>query len=120
MSHIVNIKTEVRDAAAVRAACHRLHLPQPVQGKHKLFSAQVEGLGVQLPNWRYPVVCQLSTGELKYDNYHGRWGDQQRLDQFKQAYAVEMAKLQARRQGHSVNEQSLADGSIKVTINVAS
>lgn len=36
-----------------------------------------------------PVVCQLQTGELHYDNFGGRWGQQQELDQFLQAYAVE-------------------------------
>ena len=40
------------------------------------------------------------------------------LDRFLQMYAVEKAKLEARRQGHSVTEQSLADGSVKLTINV--
>ncbi len=73
MSHIVTIKTEVRDPAAVRAACQRLQLPPPVQGKHKLFSGHVTGLGVQLPDWKYPVVCELSTGQVKFGNFEGRW-----------------------------------------------
>ena len=46
MSHIVTITTEVRDAAAVRAACRRLNLPQPVEGEVKLFSGTVAGLAV--------------------------------------------------------------------------
>ena len=50
MSHIVTIKTEVRDANAVRAACRRLSLAEPVQGKTKLFSGEAEGLAVQLPD----------------------------------------------------------------------
>ncbi len=50
MSHIVVIKTEVRDAAAVRAACRRLGLAEPIQGKTKLFSGEVTGLAVQLPD----------------------------------------------------------------------
>ena len=118
MSHIVEIKTEVRDAAAIGAACQRLRLPQPVQGTHRLFSGQITGLGVQLPNWRYPAVCQLETGEIKYDNYGGRWGEQQHLDRFLQAYAVERAKAEARRKGHTCTEQQLADGSVKLTVNV--
>jgi hypothetical protein len=35
-----------------------------------------------------------------------------------QAYAVEKARLEARRRGHSVVEQALADGSISLTIRV--
>jgi hypothetical protein len=118
VSHIVEVKTEVRDANAVGAACRRLRLPQPVQGTTELFSGKATGLAVQLPDWRYPVVCDLGTGQLRFDNYGGRWGDQKQLDGFLQAYAVEKAKVEARRKGHSVTEQPLADGSIKLTINV--
>lgn len=118
MSHIVTIKTEVRDAAAVRAACLRLRLEEPLQGKSKLFSSEVTGLAVKLPNWQYPVVCELHTGQVRYDNYHGRWGEQKELDRFLQAYAVEKAKIEVRRKGHCVSEALLADGSIKLTVQV--
>lgn len=118
MSHIVEVKTEVRDAAAVGCACRRLRLPPPVQGTHRLFSGQVTGLAVHLPDWRYPVICQLATGQIQYDNYSGRWGQQQHLDRFLQAYAVEKTLAEARRKGHTVTEQALADGSIKLTVQV--
>lgn len=118
MSHIVTIKTEIRDAVAVRAACTRLKLPPPVQGTHKLFSGEATGLAVELPDWKYPVVCELSTGQLQYDNYNGRWGVQSHLDAFLQNYAVEKTKIESRRQGHSCTEQPLADGSIKLIIQV--
>src|SRR5690606_1605931 len=36
MSHIVTIQTEVRDLAAVRAACKRLELDEPKTGTAKL------------------------------------------------------------------------------------
>ena len=118
MSHIVEIKTQIKDAAAVRAGCNRLRLPTPIEGTHRLFSGEATGLGVQLPDWKYPLVCELSTGQLKYDNYGGRWGEQQHLDALLQAYAVEKSKIEARRQGHSVSESQLSDGSVKLTINV--
>ena len=118
MSHIVQIQTEVRDPVAVRAACERLQLPQPVEGTFQLFSSSATGLGVELPEWRYPVVCETATGQIRYDNFHERWGCQTQLDQFLQSYAVEKAKLEARKQGHSITEQSLEDGSIKLTVNV--
>lgn len=118
MSHVVTVQTEVRDATAVRAACKRLGLPEPVFGKTRLFSGEVEGLAVQLPAWAYPVVCDTASGHLKLDNFNGRWGDQRNLDHFLQAYAVEKCRLEARRKGHSVTEQTLADGSIKVTIQL--
>ena len=119
MSHVVEIKTQVKDVAAVQAACRRLKLPEPEQRTVTLFSAKVTGLAVELPEWQYPVVCNTATGELKYDNYGGRWGQQSHLDQFLQAYTVEKAKIEARRLGHSVSEQLLTDGSIRVQIAVA-
>lgn len=119
MSHIVEIKTQVRDAEAVRAACRRLGLAEPVQGTTRLFTAEATGLAVQLPGWRYPAVCQLDTGQVQFDNFNGSWGSPQELDHFLQAYAVEKAKIEARRKGHSVVEQQLQDGSIKLTIQVS-
>ncbi len=118
MSHIVDIKTEVRDAAAVGQACFRMKLPAPQRGRFKLFSTEAEGLGVRLPDWRYPIVCQLETGQIKFDNFGGRWGEERHLDRFLQCYAVEKSKLEARRKGHSITEQSLPDGSIKLTVTV--
>jgi hypothetical protein len=118
MSHIVSIKTEVRDRAAVEAACSRLRWPVPVVGSHRLFTRTVEGLGVQAPRWQYPIVCDLTTGELSYDNYEGRWGDSVELDRLKQSYAVEKTKIEARKQGRYVSEQTMADGSVQLVIQL--
>jgi len=118
VSHIVEIKTEIRDPVALKAACQRLTLPEPVFGETQLFSTKATGWAVQLPEWRYPVVCDVNTAKVAYDNYEGRWGDPVHLNRFLQGYAVEKAKSEARRKGHSVTEQSLSDGSIKLTIQV--
>lgn len=119
MSHIVHLQTQIKDPAAVRAACQRLALPEPIQGTHRLFSGEVTGLAVQLPDWVYPVVANLATGQLRYDDFGGRWGDRQHLDRFLQMYAVEKCRIEARKAGRSVTEQTLADGSVKLTIQVS-
>ena len=118
MSHIVQIQTEIRDSVAIHAACQRLQLPPPVQGEFQLFNSTASGWAIQLPRWRYPVVCDVKTAQLAYDNFEGRWGDHAELDRFLQGYAVEKAKLEARKQGHSVREQPLENGSIKLSIQV--
>ena len=118
MSHIVTIQTQVRDAEAVRAACRRLGLAEPVQATTKLYSGEVNGLAVQLPDWQYPVVCDLSSGEVRFDNFDGRWGDQKELDRFVQAYAVEKCRIEARKRAHTLTETALPDGSIKLTVKV--
>lgn len=118
MSHIVSITTEIRDPQALRAATERLNLPSPVRGEHRMFSGRVQGWAVQLPDWRYPVVCDTDCGRVHFDNYEGRWGDPQRLNQLLQSYGAEKAKIEARKQGYSVTEQSLSDGSIRLTVSV--
>jgi hypothetical protein len=120
MSHIVQIQTEIRDLTSLQAACGRLSLPTPVFGETKLYSSSATGWTVQLPEWRFPIVCDVATAQIAYDNFGGRWGNESQLHKFLQAYAVERAKLEARRQGHSVQEQLLADGSIRLQIAVAS
>jgi hypothetical protein len=119
VSHIVQIQTEVRDPEAVRAAAKRLGLDEPIFGTVRLFDAEATGLLVRLPGWLYPVVLDTSTGRVRFDNYNGSWGDPKHLDAFMQAYAIEKAKIEARKKGHSVYEQPLADGSIKLVIQVA-
>ena len=86
-----------RSEAAVRAACTRLQLPPPEHKTVRLFSATATGLCVQLPGWNYAAVCDLQTGQIQYDNYQGHWGEQAHLNKFLQAYAVEKAKVEARK-----------------------
>ncbi len=73
---------------------------------------------MKLPGWNYPVVFDLTTGQVAFDNYNGRWGEQSKLGALLQMYAVEKSKIEARKRGHTVTEQALADGSIKLTIQV--
>ena len=118
MSHIVVIETKIQDPIALTSACHRLGLADPVHGKFRLFSEEASGLSVNLPGWRFPIVLSTDEGLIKYDNYGGRWGDQRELEKLLQMYAVEKAKLEARKQGHSVYEQAREDGSILVRITL--
>ncbi len=120
MSHIVQIQTKIYDQFAVAAACHRLALTEPAHGTTKLFSGVATGLLVQLPGWRYPAVIDTATGTVQFDNYAGRWGDQSHLDKFVQMYAVEKAKIEGRKRGHTVTERALHDGSILLQVQVRS
>ena len=120
MSHLVSIQTEVRDRAALGLACQRLQLPPPVHGTAQLFGAQqATGELVRLRGWRYPLVCQLDSGALQYDNFGGQWGAPEELARLLQSYACEKAKLEARRRGHAVTEQPLDNGAIKLVIQLA-
>jgi len=52
-------------------------------------------------------VIDTLTGTIRYDNYEGSWGEQKHLDRFLQMYAVDKAKLEARKKGYTVTEQAL-------------
>lgn len=118
MSHIVQIATQVKDEQAVRAACVRLQLATPEHKTVRLFNATATGLCIQLQAWSYPVICDTSSGKVSYDNYNGHWGEQARLNEFLQAYAVEKTKIEARKKGHTCSETRLEDGSVRVVVHV--
>lgn len=118
MSHIVQIETKMHDPLAISTACRRLALKEPVEGAARLFSGSVTGLLVELPGWRYPVVIDTTGGTVRYDNYGGRWGEQRHLERLTQIYAVEKAKIEARRRGYTAFERTLEDGSILVSVEV--
>jgi hypothetical protein len=118
MSHIVTIKTRVTDPVALAAACARLGLETPTQGTATLFSAEASGLIVKLPGWHYPVVVDTASGETKFDNYNEAWGKQAELDKLLQSYAIEKTRIEARRAGHTLTEQRLDGGAVKLTIQV--
>lgn len=119
MSHTVTIKTDVKNKQAIAAACQRLNLPQPVDGTFRLFQNEdVKGTAVHLPNWQYPVVINTDTGAVAYDNFNGYWGNMAEYDKFMQAYAVARTMQEASLQGYMATEETLQDGSIKITVNV--
>ena len=129
MSHIVTIQTRMRDRAALSAACRRLGLAEPVEGSYErniwdehgeyTGGIAISGLLVRLPGWTFPVAVQAD-GTSLYDNYGGKWGELAHLHKLLQAYAVEAARIQARRSGRTFTEQPLPDGSIRLTISEAS
>jgi hypothetical protein len=118
MSHIVQIETKMHDPDAISAACRRLALKGPVEGTARLFSGNATGLLVEFPDWLYPVVIDTTSGTVRYDNYGGRWGAQRHLERLTQIYAVEKAKIEARRRGYAASERTLEDGSILVSVEV--
>jgi len=117
VSHTVTIKTKITDLTAIQAACQRLKLPQPTKGEVRLFDRVAQGIGVQLDTWRFPI-CIEADGNLLFDNFQGMWGSTEMLDKFQQAYAVEKAKLEARKQVYQCSESVMADGSIRLNVLV--
>jgi hypothetical protein len=118
MSHIVTIQARCTDPAALAEACRRLGLPDPEHGTARLYADEATGLLVRLPGRTYPAVVDTDEGQVHFDHYEGLWGDPAHLGRLLQAYALAKATSEARRKGHSVAEQALPDGSVRLTIRV--
>ena len=103
MSHIVTLKdVKMQDKDVLKAACERLGLRMQ-EGSHKVYSRTVEGVGVFLPNWKYPAVVKAD-GTVDIDNYNGAWGKMEEFDRLAQAYSTEAVRAAAWQQGHCVTE----------------
>jgi hypothetical protein len=116
VSHIVTIRTQAKDSQAIAAACQRLGIAAPEHGTARLFEGEATGLLVKLPGWLYPLVIDTATGDIRFDNYGGNWGDSQQLDRFRQAYAIEKVRIEAARKGHRLTEQKQPDGTVRLTL----
>lgn len=114
MSHTVTMKTQFKNEAALADACRTLGLaaPEKRQGV-RLHASSHDGMCVQLKGWHYPVIIDTKTGEAFFDNYHGHWGADERLDELKKEYAL--AVVMRTMPGHHSVER-LPSGAIKVTI----
>ena len=112
MSHIAEVKVEIKDTDALKAACVRCGAEFIGMGTHKVFTTDVTGIGFKPKGWHFPVVITGSKAAI--DNYGGHWGDMAEFNRVKQMYSVEVAKKAAKRQGMNVREQSQKDGSIRL------
>lgn len=119
MSHTATIQTQVTDLTAITTACKEMGLPLPVHQDKVHFGGTVQsGICVKLPGWHYPVVIDLKTGSMKYDNYGGAWGAQEHLSKFMQTYGVAKASAIARAKGYMVQRTTLTNGSVRLTVTV--
>jgi hypothetical protein len=120
MSHVVTLRTQLKDPAALAAACQRLALPAPVEGAARFYDGQTAaGLLVRLPGWRYPLVVDPATGEVRQDHFNGAWGEPRQLDRLLQVYAVEKIRREGHARGYRVTEQALSDGSVQIVLHEA-
>jgi len=135
MSHVVRIKTELRDLAAIQAACNRLGwtlnegaTTYKWWGRYMGDSPLPEGFtaedlgkcthSITVAGATYQIgLVKQNTGFLPLWDYWSSGGLKKSTGEtLAQAYAIEKAKIEARKQGHSVTEKALADGSVELTI----
>lgn len=97
MSETIGVEVQYKDIDLLRKVVESLGGKWIGQGEHRLYSSSETGIGFQLPKWTYP--CILQNGTLKYDNYHGIWGDASVLSQVNTEYTLQMAEQTAQQNG---------------------
>jgi hypothetical protein len=140
MSHVTTIDLKIKSLEALKGACERLGLQwKEGQKTYKWYGRYMrdyqlpewmkeEDLGkcthaISVPGAEYEIGIIEREGEVKllWDFWQSG-GLERKLGKgaglLKQAYAVEMAKIQARRKGFSVYEKLSEDGkSIQLTMS---
>lgn len=118
MSHTVRRRSQCTNEEGVTRAAQRMGAQVLGHGRHRLYDGTRTGFGVKLPGWRYPIVFDLTNGNMAYDHYNGSWGNPERLNDFKQGYTLEMGKKTAEEKGHRVEEVALDNGDVELKIHI--
>jgi len=102
MSHTTTITASLKDEQACIDAAHEC-VAEIVRGKLQLFDGTTveNGFGIQFKNWHYPVIIDLKTGEAKFDNFNGSWGDIAHLNKFIAHYSVHASAHAMRKRGQT-------------------
>lgn len=99
MSHLVSMKVEITNKAALKTACERVSAIYNEHDIVKFYDGKTkEGTSVRLQGWRHPVVFDMK-GECYYDNYNGSWGAQEELNKLNQHYTGAVVEQVAAEQG---------------------
>ncbi len=124
MSHFTEIKTQVRDINALRAACDEL-------GLTLLDNAHARGYGHRTRAGEHVIrlkgpydIAVNKTPDGSYGLTTDWWGGHVEREvganygRLLQLYGVHKTRLEARRKGYTLKRQTLADGAIKLTIGL--
>ena len=122
MSHFTTINTQLKDIAALREACREL-------GVELIENTQARGYGGNAHKGEYVIKLKGPYDIALQRQKDGTYGlttdwwaghvEKEVGPQFGrllQLYAVHKTRIEARRKGFTVCRQSLADGSIRLTL----
>lgn len=122
MSHFTSIQTQIRDVAALRAACQEMGLAVEAHAHARGYSAnKIQGDLVIRLKGPYDIAVnhqQDGTFGLTCDWYAGHVEREvgAGYGRLLQLYGVHKAMAEARRKGYTTRRQILGDGSIKLVI----
>ena len=122
MSHFTEIKTQIRDIGALRAACDELGLALLDNTQARGYGRRTRA-GEHVIKLRGPYDIAVNkqpdgTFGLTTDWWAGHVEQEvgKSYGKLLQLYGVHKTRLEARRKGYTLRRQTLADGAIKLTI----
>ena len=130
MSHTVRVKqVQLSDLSILKAVVDRLpdadfvkpngdivNSPDEAIGEFHFYSGSANGIGIKLPGWQYPVVVDPQTGHYSFDNFNGRWGDQDKIDQLVQEYSMDKLTAEAlAANARMAKQEMLENGDVEIT-----
>ena len=122
MSHFTEIKTEIRDADALREACSELDLELLENKEARGFNgATRQGAFIIRLRGPYDIALNRNDGQtfsLSTDWWNGHVEKEvgKNYGRLLQAYGVHKATREARRRGYTVRRRQLKNGAVKLTI----
>lgn len=122
MSHLTTIQTQIRDVAALRAACQEMGLAVEDNAVARGYgSTRHNGDLVIRLKGPFDIAVnrqQDGTFGLTTDWYSGHVETEvgQNYSRLIQLYGVHKTMIEARRKGYTTRRQTLGDGAIKLTI----
>ena len=122
MSHFVTVETQLRDIAALKAACRELGLDvqQNAAARGYGHNRQHGDFVIKLKGPYDIAVNRQPDGTfgLTADQWQGQVAKEvgQNFAKLMRLYSAHKVMLEARRKGHTVRRQDLKDGSIKLTV----
>ncbi len=123
MSHYATITTQIRDIAALRAACNELGLTLIENAEARGYYSEKPKHGEYVIRLKGPydiAVNKQPDGNygLTTDWYDGHVEREvgAKFGRLLQLYGVHKARIEAQRKGYSVRRQTLKDGAIKLVI----
>jgi hypothetical protein len=122
MSHFVTVETQLRDIAALKAACRELGLDvqenttargYAANRQHGDFVIRLKGPYDIAVNRKPDGTCGLTA-----DWWQGHVAREvgANFTKLMKLYSVHKVLIEAKRKGHTVRRQNLKDGSVKLTV----
>jgi len=107
MSETRDVRVEFRDLDLLAEVVKAMGGKVLGEGTHDLYATAEQGWGFTLPSWTFPLVLRAD-GNLRYDDYHGKWGDILDLDRIGSEYAMRKAERTAQGLGYYCERVSTA------------